>query len=261
MCAGPAGRMSQEGLDIDDQFFHVTCHVDQSMKEKIERGDYVDLEKLLPKPCTGGKQTNDNKLDLVYRDGQSFFVPAQNEMRINGVCRWEQAFRIYAAIYSQANPTRAAEIWQYVHVINMAASAYIWENVANYDYTFRHLMACHPGRNWAKLYNQMWNISMRDPLQKSQQTQGFRTNPTSQFQNSQQGAGSNGSRPNSANGAPHARKKPDYCWTFNKGFCKDGNKCRFINCCLYCDSPDHGIHVCAKAKKAGISIATATAKQ
>ena len=32
--------------DNDDDFFHVTCHIDSVMCEKIERGEFVDLEKL-----------------------------------------------------------------------------------------------------------------------------------------------------------------------------------------------------------------------
>ena len=155
---GPAGLVMtgpQGVMDMDDQFFHVTCHVDQGLKDKIAKGEFVDLEKLLPKIRTG---RTENKLDLVYRDGQSFFVPAQTEIKINGIRRWEQAFRIYAAIYSQANPTWAAEIWQYVHVINTAANSYVWENVASYDYTFRQLKSHYPQRNWAKIYNQMWSM-------------------------------------------------------------------------------------------------------
>ena len=30
-------------LDIDDQFFHVTCHLEEGLKGKIERGEYVEL--------------------------------------------------------------------------------------------------------------------------------------------------------------------------------------------------------------------------
>ena len=33
----------------DDDFFHLTCHIDQSLKKKIENGEFVDLDKLLPK--------------------------------------------------------------------------------------------------------------------------------------------------------------------------------------------------------------------
>ena len=43
------------------------------------------------------------------------------------------------------------------------------------------------------------------------------------------------------------KKKPDYCWNFNKGIpCKFGKKCRFVERCSFCDSPAHGIHVCPK---------------
>ena len=97
-----------DGMDVDDQFFHITCHVDQALHAKIQRGEFVDLEKLLPK---NRKTNSESKLDLVYRDGHSFFVPASAEVKINGVRKWEQAFRIYAAIYSESNPSRAAEIW------------------------------------------------------------------------------------------------------------------------------------------------------
>ena len=36
-------------LDTDDDFFHVTCHVDPQLKERIEAGQFIELEKLLPK--------------------------------------------------------------------------------------------------------------------------------------------------------------------------------------------------------------------
>ena len=55
--------------------------------------------------------------------------------------QWKQAFRVYAAIYSRANPTRAAEIWQYVEIINQAAGTYVLENVASYDFHFRKMMS------------------------------------------------------------------------------------------------------------------------
>ena len=80
--------------------------------------------------------------------------------------KWEQAFRIYAVIYTEHNPLRATEIWQYMHVINVAASSYQWENIASYELTFRQLMAYKPQRSWAKLYHQGWNLAMRDPVHK-----------------------------------------------------------------------------------------------
>ena len=48
--AEPAG-MSPKLLSsvTDDEFFHLLCHVEQSLVSKIEHGEYIELEKLLPK--------------------------------------------------------------------------------------------------------------------------------------------------------------------------------------------------------------------
>ena len=35
--------------ESDDDYFHLACHVDGATKSKIERGEYIDLERLLPK--------------------------------------------------------------------------------------------------------------------------------------------------------------------------------------------------------------------
>ena len=125
----------------DDDFFHLTCHVDGNLKSKIERGEYVELDKLLPKN-RNGKGGDEGRLEWVSKDGMTFLSPAQDkELKVNSVRRWDQAFQVYVAIYCNANPSRATEILQYMYVINQAASAYQWSNVSFYDTTFRHLMA------------------------------------------------------------------------------------------------------------------------
>ena len=219
----------QVALD-DDSFFHATCHIDQLTKMKIEKGEFIDLEKLLPKQRGHISFGDDNqRLTLVQKDGQAYFVPSGSQHKINGIRRWEQAFRIYATIYSQANPSRAAEIWQYVHIINVAASAYVWDNVAYYDATFRHLMAQNPARNWSKIYNNMWNLAMREPI--------MRQNTFAQ------GGGSNFRQNGGFSGGNNSgKRKPKYCWGFNRASgCKDGEgKCKFIHRCSYCDTgTDH----------------------
>ena len=42
------GRNPGNGLS-DKDFFHLTCHIDVSLRSKIEKGEFVDLEKLLLK--------------------------------------------------------------------------------------------------------------------------------------------------------------------------------------------------------------------
>ena len=204
----------------DDSFFHITCHIDPSLKTKIEKGGFVDLKKLLPREGNR-KIMDENKMELVHSEGSMYFVSASDrDKRINSVCRWELAFRVYAAIYSRANPHRSAEIWQYVYVINLAAASYSWDNVSSYDYTFRQLMAEYPDRSWALIYNQMWNLAMRDPV---------------------------GGKNFAVKGTKDGRtKRDDYCWHFNKNRCKFGSRCRYEHRCFYCDGFGHGVFNCGQ---------------
>ena len=116
----------------DDDFFHLTCHVDAAMKLKIENGEFVDLDKLLlrDKIAALNGYSEDSHMEWVQRDGGMFLVPARKEVKINNFRKWEQAFRLYASnYYCDKNPFCAKEIWQYISVIQMASTAYTWENV------------------------------------------------------------------------------------------------------------------------------------
>ena len=221
-----------EYMDDDDEFFHVTCHIDPSLKAKIERGEFVDLERLLPKDklCSGGNiaYESESKVELVSHAGHTYFKPVRDrDAQITGLRKWEQAFRVYAAIYTVANPERSGEIWQYMHVINVAASAYHWDNVAYYDLTFRQLMAYKPNRSWAKTYNQGWNLAMRDPL--------IKATPSSNF----------GGR-NNNNGSGKKDWRDDCCWQYNRNRCKNGSSCHFDHRCTYCGGWNHGYYNCRK---------------
>ena len=137
--------------------------VDPALISKIEKGEFVDLEKLVPKDKR--RRSDDNRLEWIHQDGGTFLAPVSDRAnKITNFRRWEQAFRIYATIYCGANPNRSREIRQYVSVISTAASTFVWDNVYEYDVIFRHLMAFNPCRSWAVTYNQMWNICMRESL-------------------------------------------------------------------------------------------------
>ena len=193
----------------------------------------MDLEKLLPKVKNIGSR--EELAQLVFKEGKPYFMnTSDRKRRITNVHRWEQAFRVYAAIYSQANPSRSSEIWQYVFIINKAASVFNWTNVAEYDFIFRQMMSANPQRSWGKTYNQMWNICLLD-TQKG--TSSHQSNNTP-------GSSTSGKRQFKSGGA---KIKPDYCWKFNrKGHCKWGADCKFINRCSYCDDANHGLNQCPK---------------
>ena len=245
-----ATRVVGSGLS-DDDFFHLTCHVDGNIIEKIEKGEYVELEKLLPKDRK--RRSEENRMERIHSEGSTFLAPVSDRSnKISGFRRWEQAFRVYATIYCGAHPNRAREIWQYVSVISTASSSSLWDNVAEYDITFRHLMAFNPSRSWAVTYNQMWNLCMKDPLPNRGFTgrQSFPTHNNNSYQ-------SNGKQ-SARKGGTQKRKKPDYCWNFNRGLpCKYGKRCRFIERCSYCDNSSHGINSCPKLDKSEQAAAVA----
>ena len=140
-------------FDQDDKFFHVTSQIDPSLRIKIERGEFIDLERLLPCDRIGNRSGNDDLNKQLYQlitQGTNNYLepPVPRNGKINSIRKWDQAFRVFAAIYTHANPKRASEIWQYVYVIHTAATDNPWENVYYYDINFRELMASKPWRSW-----------------------------------------------------------------------------------------------------------------
>ena len=206
---------------VDDEFFHVTCHIDQSLKEKIEAGKFVDLEKLLIKDRPFTKSGSDStQMGIFSKDGLTYFAPTlERDTKISNIQKWEQAFRVYAAIYSKVNPTQASEIWQYAHTINSASTSYVWSNVAEYDFTIRQLMSEYPDRSWAKTYLQDWNLIMRDLIPKD-----------SSVKLNQKGF-----------------NKDNICWPFNKGKCINPS-CVKEHRCTYCGKWGYSQHICHKGK-------------
>ena len=76
-------------LDSDDDFCHVSCHIDDALKNKIEKGEYVDLDRLLPKDRSiAGQSMNDGvTVQLYTKNGQAYFAPPDSEKRIDGIRR------------------------------------------------------------------------------------------------------------------------------------------------------------------------------
>ena len=119
----------------------------------------------------------DNRLELVIKDGKTFWMPVSESITINGFSRWEQAFRIYSDIYTREYPTRASELIQYNHIIHSIAGIYTWENVYSYDKEFCLHLAKHPTRSWLVILQQAWSMKLRDWIQRdSHSSSGFHSN-------------------------------------------------------------------------------------
>ena len=211
----------------DDEFVHIMIHVSPELIEKIQRGEYVDLEKLVKKNRTSGLDADpkDMGLDVITKDGHTYLTTRTDKSNtINNIKKWEQAFRVYAAVYSGANPTRAAEIWQYVEVINRAASRYVWDNIANYDYQFRKWMGDNPQRSWSKTLLQLWSLELIDQIPKQSNIAKVR-----------------------------GKSADNVCWKFNRGKCKKGRNCGYEHRCTWCGLTNHGYSQCRRKPRNGTS--------
>ena len=107
-------------------------------------------------------------MQMMNKDGKIFFVAASEAQtpNINFYERWEEAFRVYAGIFAQANPKRASELFQHMANIREAANIFSWESVYAYDKQFREIMGFFPQRNWGIIYNHGWMMMLKSPAQK-----------------------------------------------------------------------------------------------
>ena len=202
--------------EIDYVHCQIGSHIKRSLRRKIERGKYVNLAKLLKKPRF---DDDDDNCQLVNHDGRAIFIPANEHQRrtILNVEKWEEAFRIYTAIYSKANQERAIEILQHIENIKGAAAKNTWASVYEYDKIFRDVMGTFPGRNWGIITMNVWLKTMEaktlynTPSQSNHNTSGF----------------------GNINELRCKSGKTELCYKFNWGKCPHTN-CKFEHKCSKC---------------------------
>ena len=215
---------------MDQDYTVVGAHVDDSTQQKIANGQYVDFSKLLPKDKILAEEEG-NHMELVIKQGKTYWMPVSETSTINNFNKWEQAFRVYSNIYTRTNPTRAGELIEYNHVIHSISLSFTWENVYDYDKDFRLHLAKHPQCSWAIILQQAWSMRLRDRVRHDT------PNNRQQYQAQQTGDNSFSKSKSPIN---------DYCRRFNKGKCNLGQECSFEHRCTYCHKFGHGVIVCHK---------------
>ena len=63
----------------DDDFFHITCHVEQSITKKFSRGEFVELDKLLVKDKFRRSGSDQQRLEFVNQDGHTYLAPVNDK--------------------------------------------------------------------------------------------------------------------------------------------------------------------------------------
>ena len=108
---------------IDQDYIVVSGHVDSLLQQKIAQGDYVDFSKLLPKDKILVEE--DDRMELVVCNGKAYWTPVTEGVSISGFSKWEQAFRVFANIYTRTHPDRAGQLIEYNHIIHLIAQSFV----------------------------------------------------------------------------------------------------------------------------------------
>ena len=64
--------LEQDASHVDNKYIVVGALIDSTVKDKIAKGEYVDFVKLLPRDHA----YDDNRLELINKGRQTYFVPA-----------------------------------------------------------------------------------------------------------------------------------------------------------------------------------------
>ena len=215
-------------MKMDEDYLVVGAHIDELTKAKIVKGEYVDFSKLLPRDRIATEE--DGRMELIIKNGKTYWTPVTETVSINGFSKWEKAFRVFSNIYTTQYPAKASELIQYNHIIHSIAATYSWDNVNAYDKEFRMHLSKHPEHSWAVILQQAWSMKLCDRLNRDHQGPGSWNNSS----------GNHGSHND------NQQKVHDACKSFNKGKCNFGVNCRYEHKCSYCGKFGHTVLTCRK---------------
>ena len=220
--------------NVDNDYLLLASHLDENTRSKIINQEYVDFSKLLRRDRPGEEDTIQQKMVMANKGGMSYWVPFNDKSQgINGYARWEQAFRVYLDVYTSRYLERTSELIQYNHIIQTASHHYAWENVYLYDRESRRHMERHPERSWGVILQQAWTMFLKDHLNSTPSGNGNRNNS------------------NGTNNEHKSAVSRCLCFTFNRGECTYGSRCKFEHRCGFCGKFGHGTFNCRKASSSG----------
>lgn len=186
-------------------------HLSHSLKEKIWKGEFIDILSLLP-----------SSKEFLKLDKKSEEKADEDRRRpvARSFSNWLQAFCIFSSIMGEKFPERCSGLFQHLEIILEAYKNFGGLGWFYYDESFRQKLAVYPSLKWGMKDVGLWLnlIIPQKPLPSKQ--------------------------PLPAHGMQSPYKK-GYCFAFNESQCRWGSSCRYKHECSFCFGP-HPLSKCFK---------------
>lgn len=185
----------------------LAMHVPHLVKQKIMKGEFVELHTLLNKQADFDTQES----RVLFMNGQLTLKPT-NATKITSIDAWLDAFFIYMSIYLSSHVDQTLNIIKYMANVKLGASRVSgglgWRE---YDRHFRLKRAKDNSISWGKIDQELWLLYITP-----------NSNTQSVYKNTQ--------------------NNPKFCYEYNnKGFCRVQN-CQYQHQCLKCQYKHPAIH-------------------
>lgn len=135
----------------------INVNVSQNIKEKIKKGEYVDLASLLT-----NNQHIDSKQKLIVQQGELILQTDQNLKKIFSIDTWTTAFIIFTSIYCSVHPEKFQDLLKYMSMVRLGASRCANLGWKMYDEQFRLRKAQDPTSSWSSVDYELWLIYMNN---------------------------------------------------------------------------------------------------
>ena len=243
-------------------------HVSQAIREKIGRGEYIDLGLLLEN-WSNDQERKEGFAITLDDAGRAILKQAKTPRRITSISAWTSAFLSFSSIYLAFHPQRTQDLLKYMHTIRSAAIRFASSGWRQYDINFRMRMQRNPQKSWASIDGELWYLYVvappaqrlsaaasyaRPSFNQAQNSAYSRPNPSASYSQAQNSGSFISRFPTQSNPGPRkqaffSQAPRPICFGFNK---QEG--CSYINCkfshyCNKCKKPGHSALSCKTLKK------------
>ena len=234
--------------------------VSQTVREKIGKGEFVDLGLLLENwgEYVDLEQQARNVQLSVDSGGHPVFKPSVPKVKVDSLAKWTSAFLVYSSIFIEFHPQRAQEMLKYIQLIRSAAIRFGSTGWRLYDSHFRMRQQRNPQNPWSRIDAELWFLfvisnSSRGGIglsTSSQQSQRFQVASTGNYSASHfaQRFQASSQSPQKVTGGiertPVAFQQGAVCFDFNNTKGCSRKFCKFPHKCSDCGSENHGSSSC-----------------